>query len=144
MDLRKERRGYDTEESSGPRSAYTVLPERQVRAEGFFGSDRAYDMSSAAGSGRLPVLGADESRSKRKKPGDVDVALDPDTLQASDGINRDDLRRRYDEGRRQEGPGAQWGDYDESLSEMIMQESRKRQKTEDETRERKKQGKYKF
>ncbi|KAI9155327.1 Pre-mRNA-splicing factor sap145 [Paramyrothecium foliicola] len=144
MDLRKERRGYDTEESSAPRSAYTVLPERQVRAEGFFGSDRAYDLNAAqqqrAG---MHVLGADDDSRKRKKPGDVDVALDVDALQNRDGIDKDDLRRKFEEGKREEGIGAKWA-YDDDLSEMIAQESRKRQRTEKERSEKKKEGKSRY
>ncbi|KAH6877316.1 hypothetical protein B0T10DRAFT_496846 [Thelonectria olida] len=140
MDLRKERRGgYDTEESSAPRSAYTILPERQVRAEGFFGSDRVYDLKQAQRSG-MPVLGSEDDSRKRKKPGDIDVALDVDSLHTNDGINKEDLRRKFDEGRREEGIGARWA-YDDDLSEMIAQESRKRQKTEAELQEKKKQGK---
>ncbi|RSL61609.1 hypothetical protein CEP54_006157 [Fusarium duplospermum] len=138
MDLRKERRGYDTEESSAPRSAYTILPERQVRAEGFFGSDRVYDLKQAQRSG-MPVLGADDDTRKRKKPGDIDVALDVDSLHQNDGISKDDLRRKFDEGKKEEGLGAKWA-YDDDLSEMIAQESRKRQKTEAERNEKRREG----
>jgi len=146
FDLRKQRRGYETEESTaGPRSAYTVVPERQAQAQGFFGSDRAYDLSKNAPGG--PVLGQDEDGGrKRKKPGDVDVALDPDLLQSQDGISKDELRRRFDEGRKEEGPGAQWR-YDNDLSEMIAQESRKRQKLQEDQKGaggKKKEAKYRF
>ncbi|KAK2671084.1 hypothetical protein RAB80_013506 [Fusarium oxysporum f. sp. vasinfectum] len=118
MDLRKERRGYDTEESSAPRSAYTILPERQVRAEGFFGSDRVYDLKQAQAAQRagVPVLGADDDSRKRKKPGDIDVALDVDSLHNHDGISKDDLRRKFEEGRKEEGIGAKWA-YDDDLNE---------------------------
>jgi splicing factor 3B subunit 2 len=147
FDLRKQRRGYETEESTtGPRSAYTVVPERQTQVQGFFGSDRAYDLSKNSRPG-MPVLGDDDSGRKRKKPGDVDVALDPDALQSHDGINKDDLQRRYDEGRREDGPGAKW-QYDDDLSEMIAQESRKRQKRDEDRRgggnDKKKEAKYRF
>lgn len=145
MDLRKERRGYETEESSAPRSAYTILPERQVRAEGFFGSDRVYDLkqAQAAQQAGLPVLGAEDDSRKRKKPGDIDVALDLDSIQNNDGISKDDLRRKFDEGKKEEGVGAKWA-YDDDLSEMIAQESRKRQKTEAELNKKKKEGKSRF
>ncbi|KAM0554681.1 hypothetical protein ACHAPJ_006750 [Fusarium lateritium] len=141
MDLRKERRGYDTEESSAPRSAYTVLPERQVRAEGFFGSDRVYDLKQAQAAQRagVPVLGAEDDSRKRKKPGDIDVALDVDSLNTNDGISKDDLRRKFNEGSKEEGIGAKWA-YDDDLSEMIAQESRKRQKTEVERNEKRREG----
>jgi len=145
FDLRKQRRGYETEESTAPRSAHTVIPERQTQAKGFFGSDRVYDLSQSRGS--IPVLGQDDDGGrKRKKPGDVDVALDPDALQSHDGISKDELRRRFEEQRAEEGVGAKW-QYDDDLSEMIAQESRKRQKLAEDRRgggERKKDAKYRF
>lgn len=143
FDLRKQRRGYETEESTaGPRSAYQVIPERQARAEGFFGSDRVYDLSKNKGS--MPVLGQEDDSRKRKKPGDVDVALDPEALASHDGISKDELRRKFDEGRKEEGIGAQW-QYDDDLSEMIAQESRKRIKRDEEKHgEKKKETKYRF
>ncbi|KAH6621208.1 hypothetical protein B0J18DRAFT_457765 [Chaetomium sp. MPI-SDFR-AT-0129] len=150
FDLRKTRRGFETEESSygGPRQAYTVIPERQGRAEGFFGSDKTYDLTKPGGSGSLhyqhmPMLGQineDDASRKRKKPGDVDVALDPDALAASgsgSGLDKEELRRQYEAGRREEGAGAQWSRsaaYEEDLSDMIAQESRKRQRREEERR----------
>ncbi|KAK3344954.1 hypothetical protein B0H65DRAFT_588666 [Neurospora tetraspora] len=146
FDLRKTRRGYETEESAAPRSAYQVIPERQTRVEGFFGSDKTYDLASGrpgAGPGpAVPVLGrdGDDSR-KRKKPGDVEVALDPDLLAAQAGLSKEELRKRYEAGRKEEGPGAQWASsYDEDLSDMIAQESRKRQRREEERREERKGG----
>ncbi|TPX13218.1 uncharacterized protein E0L32_006418 [Thyridium curvatum] len=146
FDLRKQRQGYETEEH--PRSAYTVVPERQTQASGFFGSDRVYDLSKSKGAaGGVPVLGQDDdSARKRKKPGDVDVALDPDALQNHDGISKDELRRKFDQGAKEDGVGAQW-QYDDDLSEMIAQESRKRQKRDEERRgggEKKKETKYRF
>jgi splicing factor 3B subunit 2 len=145
MDLRKERRGFDTEESSAPRSAYTVVPERQVRAEGFFGSDRAYDISAAQRSAApgIPVLGADDDSRKRKKPGDIDVAIDVDSLNQQGSLNKDELRTKYDASNKEEGIGARWA-YDDDLSQMIAEESRKRQRTEKEHSEKKREGKYKF
>ncbi|KAK8133768.1 hypothetical protein PG984_005780 [Apiospora sp. TS-2023a] len=141
MDLRKNRRGYETEESTHPRSAYTVIPERQARAEGFFGSDRAYDLSKSNAHGDMRVLGQDDDRGqKRKKPGDIDVALDPEAL-AEGGLGKDELKKRYEEARRDEGPGAQWR-REEGLDEMIANESRKRLKRDEEKRDERK--KYKF
>lgn len=131
FDLRK-RRGTDTEESLHPRSAYTVVPERQTRVEGFFGGDRAYDLKAAQQS-NIPVLGQEESR-KRKKPGDVDVSMNPDDLAARDGMDKDDLRKAYDEGRKAEQPFGQ--SFDEDLSDMIATESRKRLKKDEERRSR--------
>lgn len=146
FDLRKNTRraGYETEEAAA-RSAYTVVPERQGRVEGFFGSERTYDLSKQPG---VPVLGQeDDAGRKRKKPGDVDVALDPDALVSGDGLSKDELRKRYEAGRKEEGPGAQWakGSYDDDLTDMIAQESRKRQKREEGRREeKKKEPKYRF
>jgi splicing factor 3B subunit 2 len=146
LDLRKttRRAGYETEESA-PRSAYTVVPERQGRVEGFFGSDRTYDLSKQPHG--VPVLGHDDDAGrKRKKPGDVDVALDPDALVSGDGISKEELRRKFEAGRREEGPGAQWSkSYDDGLVDMIAQESRKRQKRDEGRREeKKKEPKYRF
>lgn len=152
LDLRKNRRGTETDDSAyAQRSAYTVVPERHARAEGLFGSDRVYDLKHAPGGGgdpNLRVLGSaqDEENAsrKRKKPGDVDVALDPDALAGGDGggLSKDQLRQRYEEGRRDEGPGAQWGRREEGLEEMIANESRKRLRRDDEKREERK--KYRF
>jgi splicing factor 3B subunit 2 len=144
FDLRKTRRGYETEESTaGPRSAYQVVPERHGRSDGFFGSDKTYDLSKQPG---IPVLGQDDdSGRKRKKPGDVDVALDPDALVGQDGISKDELKRQFEASRKEEGVGAQWGSYDDDLTDMIAQESRKRQKREEDRRgEKKKEQKYRF
>jgi splicing factor 3B subunit 2 len=128
FDLRK-RRGTETEESSAPRSAYQVVPERQTRVEGFFGGDRAYDLKGAQNS--LPVLGQEESR-KRKKPGDVDVAVNPDDLQAADGIDKKNLANLYEQQRKAEqNPG--W-EFQEDLSDLIASESRKRLKRDEERR----------
>jgi len=129
FDLRK-RRGTETEESSHPRSAYTVIPEHHTRVQGFFGGDRAYDLK-AAQQGNIPILGQEESR-KRKKPGDVDVSMDPDALAARDGLDKDDVRKAYEQQRKTEQPFSQ--DFQEDLSDMIATESRKRQKRDEERR----------
>ena len=128
FDLRK-RRGTDTEETTGPRSAYQVIPERQTRVEGFFGGDRAYDLKS--GPENIPVLGQEDSR-KRKRPGDVDVSVNPDALQARDGMDKEDLRKAYEAQRKAE-QNPEW-DFQEDLSDMIAAESRKRQKKDEERR----------
>lgn len=134
FDLRKQsRRGYETEEH--PRSAYTVIPERQTRVEGFFGSDKTYDLGRH-GAG-LPVLGReDEESRKRKKPGDVEVSLDPDQLVREEGMSKEELKKRYEQGRREEGVGAQWNksQFEEDLTDFIASESRKRQKRDEERR----------
>ncbi|KAF2238489.1 hypothetical protein EV356DRAFT_528949 [Viridothelium virens] len=42
--MRKPNRGTETEESTYPRSAYTVLPEHNIPDQGFFGGERAHDL----------------------------------------------------------------------------------------------------
>jgi splicing factor 3B subunit 2 len=127
FDLRKHRRGTETEESLHPRSAYTVVPERQIRAEGFFGGERAYDIRGVQNH-NLPVLGQEDQNRKRKKPGDVDVAIDPSALEADDGLSKEEVKRRF-EAQRAEEKG-QWG-FQEDLSDMIAEESRKRQRRDE-------------
>ena len=128
FDLRK-RRGTETEESSHPRSAYQVIPEHQTRVQGFFGGDRAYDLKGAQDN--IPVLGQEESR-KRKKPGDVDVSVNPDALQTHDGIDKGNLKNLYEQQKKaEENPN--WG-FQEDLSHMIASESRKRLKRDEERR----------
>jgi splicing factor 3B subunit 2 len=129
FDVRKYHRGTETEESTEPKTAYHVIPEQSSRVQGFFGGDRVYDLK-AVGS-QIPVLGADEQNRKRKKPGDVDVSMDPDILQSHDGISKQKLRSLYDEERQQER--SNWG-FQEDLSDMIANESRKRLRKEEEKR----------
>lgn len=129
FDLRKQRRGTETEESTHPRTAYQVIPEQSARVSGFFGGDRTYDLKAAQSN--LPVLGQEDQNKKRKKPGDVEVAMDPDTLQAKDSMEKEDLKRLYEAEKKQEQ--GQWG-FQEDLSDMIASESRKRQKRDEERR----------
>ncbi len=131
FDLRKQRRGTDTEESTQHRTAYQVIPEQQARVSGFFGGDRTYDLK-AAQSG-LPVLGQEDQNRKRKKPGDVDVAMNPDDLQAKDKLDKEDMKRLY-EAQKQKDQG-NYG-FKEDLGDMIASESRKRQKRDEERRSR--------
>jgi splicing factor 3B subunit 2 len=128
FDLRKQRRGTETEESTQPRSLYTVLPEQQIRAQGFFGGERAYDVRAAPQAQHLPVLGQEDQSRKRKKPGDVDVAIDPDALAADDGLSKEEIKRRFEAQKKEEK--GEWG-FQEDLSDMIASESRKRLKKEE-------------
>ncbi|GAB1212899.1 hypothetical protein ATERTT37_002048 [Aspergillus terreus] len=127
FDVRKHYGGTETEESTMHKSAFQVIPERQTNVRGFFGGDRVYDLN--ASSGNLPVLGADEENKKRKKPGDIDVSMDPDALQANEGISKESIRNLY-ETHRQRETNPNWG-FQEDLSDMIAQESRKRLKNEE-------------
>ncbi|GAD99463.1 PSP family protein [Paecilomyces variotii No. 5] len=131
FDVRKHGRGTDTEEYTQPRAAYQVIPEQQTRVHGFFGGDRAYDLKAAQS--HIPVLGAEDQNRKRKKPGDVEVSVDPDSLQAHDGINKEDLQGLYDAQKQQEHPN--WA-FQEDLSDMIASEARKRHKKDEERRSR--------
>jgi splicing factor 3B subunit 2 len=131
FDVRKHHRGTETEESVHPRSAYQVIPERQTSVQGFFGGDRAYDLGSSS-SNKPPVLRVDDQTRKRKKPGDVDVSVDLDAIQAGDGLSKDSLQNMY-EAQRQQQNQPQWG-FQEDLSDMIAQESRKRLRKEEERR----------
>ncbi|KAL4928222.1 U2 snRNP complex subunit CUS1 [Aspergillus undulatus] len=126
FDVRKHHRGTETEESVGHRSAFHVIPERQTQVQGFFGGDKAYDLRPAPVD--LPVLGTEDQTRKRKKPGDVDVSVDPDDMQSGEGISKDSLQRLYEAQRQQEN-NTNWG-FQEDLSDMIAQESRKRLKPE--------------
>ncbi|KAL6235123.1 hypothetical protein BDW75DRAFT_240411 [Aspergillus navahoensis] len=130
FDVRKHYQGTQTEEHVGRRSAYHVIPEKQTEVQGFFGGDRAYDLRPAADS--LPVLGEEDQNRKRKKPGDVDVSVDPDDMQSGDGISKDNLQRLYESQRQQES-NPNW-EFQEDLSDMIAHESRKRLKQEKRTK----------
>ena len=57
--------------------------------------------------------------------------MDPDALQSHDGIDKTDVQKLYDAQRQQEQ--GQWG-FQEDLSDMIAQESRKRQRRDEERR----------
>lgn len=129
FDVRKHYHGIQTEESVGHRSAFHVIPERQTKVQGFFGGDRAYDLRPAD---NLPVLGAEDHNRKRKKPGDVDVSVDPDEMQGNDGIDKDSLQSLY-ENQRQRENNPSWG-FQEDLSDMIAHESRKKLKPEKRTK----------
>lgn len=124
VDLRKRRHGTETDE---PKNLYTVLPEQQIRSKGFFGGEHAYDLRGARPSSNIPVLGQEDR--KRKKPGDMDVAIDPEDIERGAGISDDQVRRQYEEqleAKRREREGFQ-----EDLSDMIAEESRKRRKREE-------------
>ncbi|PWY68036.1 splicing factor 3b, subunit 2, 145kD [Aspergillus heteromorphus CBS 117.55] len=123
FDVRKHYRGTQTEEFVGQRSAFQVIPERQAQVQGFFGADKVYDLSVSSDS--MPLLGSDEHNKKRKRPGDIDVSVDPDALQENDGIGREDIKRIYESQKQQGNPN--WN-FQEDLSDMIAHESRKRQK----------------
>ncbi|KAM5464755.1 hypothetical protein MauCBS54593_006848 [Microsporum audouinii] len=128
FDVRKHHRGTETEETRHARSAYQVIPERETQVKGFFGGDRVYDIKGTTAN--LPVLGAEDENRKRKRPGDVDVAVDPETLEGH-GLDKESLKNLYDSQKKQE-ENPNW--FQEDLSDMIASESRKRLKKDEERR----------
>lgn len=125
FDIRKQRRGHETEDDAYPRQAGTVLKERSIRNEGFFGGERAYDLSGSD----LHVLGRDEDRSRKRKAGDLDVSVDVDALERDDGLSKDQVKQRYDETHTRERSGQWRGKVDQDdLSQMIAEENAKRLK----------------
>ncbi|KAI5800047.1 hypothetical protein EDC01DRAFT_648747 [Geopyxis carbonaria] len=136
FELRKRRDGTETEEDVERRSLYQVLPEQHIRSKGFFGGEHAYDISSK--NANLPILGQEDR--KRKKPGDIEVAIDPSQLD-DEGLSSEVIRQRYEAA--QEAQRTQSRGFEEDLSDMIAQESRKRQKREEENAKRRKE-KYRF
>ncbi|KAI9368645.1 hypothetical protein BJX61DRAFT_206165 [Aspergillus egyptiacus] len=122
FDVRKHYHGTQTKEPTSQRSAFHVIPERQTQVQGFFGGDRVYDLHPSTDN--LPVLGSEDQSRKRKKPGDIDVSVDPDEMQGSAGISRENIQKLYDSHREQE-TNPNW-EFQEDLSDMIAHESRKR------------------
>lgn len=144
FDLRKQRRGTETEESHhGNRQAGQVLRERSIKAEGFFGGERAYDLNASTAPSNVPRLGEQEERGRKRKVGDLDVSMDPDALERDDRLSKEEVRRQYDQQRQQSGAGGwQAGGIrvdEEDLSQMIGEEMAKRQKR-DQERERRRDG----
>jgi splicing factor 3B subunit 2 len=124
--LRKQRKGTETEEPTGPRSAYQVLPEQNIRASGFFGGERAYDLKAA----KKDMIG----ESKKRKAGDVEVSVDVDALTRDGKLNKEELQHVYNAQKKAEAQGS-WSAIDQDdLSEMIATESRKRIKRDDDRR----------
>lgn len=132
FNLRKQRRGDTTEDSHHPRSAGTVLNERSIRNEGFFGGERAYDLSNQRGG--VPVLGSErDDRGRKRKAGDLDVSVDVDALSRDDKLSKDEIKKRYDEQRERENAGGWSGAVDrDDLSSMIAEEGAKRLKKDKE------------
>lgn len=133
FNLRKQRRGDTTEEPQHPRSAGTVLNERSIRNEGFFGGERAYDLS-ASRAPPVPVLGSErDDRSRKRKAGDLDVSMDPDALSRDDKLSKEEVKKRYEEQRQRENAGG-WSSTVETddLSSMIAEEAAKRLKKDKE------------
>lgn len=125
FDVRKRNRGTETEDITQPKSAYRVIPEQASRVSGLFGGDRVYDLKAPDPS--IPLLGSDDSRSRRRKADDVDVSMDPDMLH-DDGLSKERLKGLYDAEKKQEF--SQWN-FQEDLSDMIASESKRIRKEEE-------------
>ena len=135
--LRKQRRGgTETDESTvqqqpqQARSAYTVLPEHSIRAQGFFGGERAYDLRGAGAGGgaaaapqnnsNLPLLDQQDNDSRRKRKaapgmagtagsGDLEVSVPADALERDDKLSKDEIKRRYEAQQKEEaGRRSMW------------------------------------
>ncbi|KAF2257543.1 DUF382-domain-containing protein [Lojkania enalia] len=125
FNLRKQRKGFETEDPVQPRSAYQILPEKDIQAGGFFGGEHAYDLDAA----KRDRFGADSGR--KRKAGDIDVSVDVDALARDDKMDKEALRKQYEAQKKAESQG-QWNSIDQDeLSAMIADESRKRQKREE-------------
>lgn len=121
--LRKQRRGVETEEPQGPRSAYQVIPEKDIKATGFFGGEHAYDLDAA----RKDTFG----NNRKRKAGDVDISVDVDALGDADKLDKEALRKQYEAQKKAETYG-QWHSIDQDdLGEMIANEARKKAKKEE-------------
>ncbi len=129
--LRKQRKGIETEEPGAPRSAFTILPEKDISATGFFGGEHAYDLDAA----RRDAIGQAQ---RKRKAGDVDISVDVDQLADNDKLDKDALKKEYESRQKAEAQG-QWQSIDQDdLADMIAAESRKqkRLKKDDERRPR--------
>lgn len=67
LELRKGRSVSEAMESSGPRTLYQVVPEKQTSVRGLMGSERGYDVSAVA-SAPIPVLGDERGTKVRLSP----------------------------------------------------------------------------
>lgn len=56
------------EDDEEPKSLYTILPEQQIKAKGFFGGQHAYDVSKGGVHTNLPVLGQEDQQRKVRIP----------------------------------------------------------------------------
>ncbi|KAG5640090.1 hypothetical protein DXG03_001258 [Asterophora parasitica] len=137
LELRKGRTVSEAMESSGPRSLYQVVPEKQTLVRGLMGSERGYDVSAVSGA-PIPVLG-DERGTKRKANG-IDVSIDASELE---GLSEEELRRKYDAYSR--GSAGVPGANKEDFSDMVAKEMAKKKQKMEKDRETRKGGKeFKF
>lgn len=96
-----------------PKQAYQVLSEKRQDVKGFLPGSHSYVMPTLDGRG-----------SKKRSTDDVDVAIDPDNLDA--GMSRAELQALYDQGRAEKsGRPSGW---DQDLSDMVSEQAAQAQK----------------
>lgn len=135
----------DDDDDGRPKQLYQVVPEREQRAQGFLGSERAYDISAlngggGGGAGGPPVLGQEDRRAggSKRRAGDVDVAIDASELE---GMSKEQLEAQYARARQGSAGQAQ---PQEDFSEFVMQEASKRRKTQEAKKAAAAKEKFKF
>ncbi|KAI6010282.1 hypothetical protein EDC04DRAFT_2871259 [Pisolithus marmoratus] len=136
LELRKTTTREPAESTSGPRSLYHVVPEKQTNVRGLMGSERGYDVAAVTGGqAAIPVLG--EDRGTKRKNG-VDVSLDASELE---GMSTEDLKRKYEHHARGSAgvPGSK-----EDFSDMVAKEMAKKKQKMDREKETRKGEKFKF
>ncbi|KAF9437734.1 hypothetical protein BGZ76_011372 [Entomortierella beljakovae] len=123
IELRKDlRRGDDGDD--GPKSLYTVIPQKQTSITGFMGSQHVYDLSAASASS--------SASKKRKNFGEVDVALDPSELV---DMNPETLQERYEEQLQAARPEAHREDTSDLLQEHLASTAKNAAKKRKQTQE---------
>ena len=163
IDVRKDGRpsGLDSvvDDESG-KELYTVVPEKDTSVEGLMGSERGYDIGGLS-KHNAPVLGKEDRGTKvcnlltyklhyiykdycQRKPGDVDLAINPDDVGK---LTDEEIRKAYEaqsQGIRSKVyvPGV---DRSEDFTDILKEEHGKRQRREERRRvERNEEKKEKF
>jgi splicing factor 3B subunit 2 len=158
LELRKNstRSASEAAETSGPRSLYHVVPEKQTTTRGLMGSERGYDVSAVAGA-PIPVLGdergtkvgalvvflcysTDRTSDLQRKANGIDISIDAGELE---GLSADELQRRYAEhSRGNAGVSGSREDMSDIMAKGMADMAKKKQKMDD--RDRKKGKDFKF
>ncbi|KAF1990563.1 DUF382-domain-containing protein [Aulographum hederae CBS 113979] len=85
----------EDDELVAPRQAGIVLKERAIHATGLFGGEKAYVLPGGKKARDIPVLGQ-EDKNKKRKAGDVDVAVDIDALERENKLSKEEIRKQYE------------------------------------------------
>ena len=116
--LRKQR---NPETREGGRSAYTVLAEHDVAAQGFMGSERVYDVAGAA----KKDMAIGDERGRKRKADDVDVSVDVDVLTKKGKLDPEELEKQYAAQRKADKYG-NWQSVGDDVLSMISEEKKKK------------------